>query len=201
MHSDRAARAPRGAAAAAGRGLGAVARGAPPLSRLARASGSRCALPGQPDPVDRPRGVRGALRRARPRAAARHRRTASASSSTVSFAGEINLSAVQRGPFQIAYVGYWIDEACAGKGYVPEALVAVLRFAFDELPCTGCRSRSSPATRRAAASPRSSVYAEGTAERYLQINGVWEDHCATRSPSRSGSNDAPNSSWDWVDDR
>ena len=37
------------------------------------------------------------------------------------FAGEINLSSVQRGPFQSAYVGYWIDEAKAGHGYTPEA--------------------------------------------------------------------------------
>src|SRR5690606_33930971 len=33
------------------------------------------------------------------------------------FAGEMNLSSIQRGPFQNAYVGYWIDQAKAGKGY------------------------------------------------------------------------------------
>ncbi|HEX7277638.1 MAG TPA: GNAT family N-acetyltransferase, partial [Acidimicrobiales bacterium] len=49
------------------------------------------------------------------------------------FAGELNLSGVQRGPFQNAYVGYWIDEAHAGNGYVPEALVVAARFAFEEL--------------------------------------------------------------------
>ena len=37
--------------------------------------------------------------------------------------GEINLSSIQRGPFQNAYVGYWIDQALAGRGYAPEALV------------------------------------------------------------------------------
>ena len=26
---------------------------------------------------------------------------------------------VQRGPFQSGSIGYWVDEACAGKGYVP----------------------------------------------------------------------------------
>ena len=47
-------------------------------------------------------------------------------------AGEINLSSVQRGPFQSAYVGYWIDEAQAGNGYVPEALVvACLLYTSD----------------------------------------------------------------------
>src|SRR5215217_7043803 len=49
------------------------------------------------------------------------------------FAGEINLSSVQRGPFQSCYVGYWIDEAHAGQGFTPESLVVVTRFAFEEL--------------------------------------------------------------------
>ena len=46
------------------------------------------------------------------------------------FGGEINLSIVQRGPFQSAYVGYWIDESLAGQGYMPEALVTLCRSAF-----------------------------------------------------------------------
>ena len=49
------------------------------------------------------------------------------------FAGEINLSSVQRGPYQNAYVGYWIDEAVAGHSYVPEAFVVLCRFAFEDL--------------------------------------------------------------------
>ena len=49
------------------------------------------------------------------------------------FTGEINVNSVQRGPFQNAYVGYWIDQAQAGNGFVPEALVAVARFAFEDL--------------------------------------------------------------------
>src|SRR2546421_11457389 len=48
-------------------------------------------------------------------------------------AGEINLSSIQRGPFQNAYVGYWIDEKHAGNGYMPEAVVVLARFAFDDL--------------------------------------------------------------------
>jgi ribosomal-protein-alanine N-acetyltransferase len=30
------------------------------------------------------------------------------------FAGEINISSIHRGPFQSAYVGYWIDQRQAG---------------------------------------------------------------------------------------
>ena len=42
------------------------------------------------------------------------------------FAGEVTLSSIQRGPFQSAFVGYWIDEALAGRGLVPEAVVVTL---------------------------------------------------------------------------
>ena len=104
--------------------------------------------------------------------------TASASSSTATFAGEINLTSVQRGPFQSAYVGYWIDEAHAGNGYMPEAVVvaAPLRVR-GAAACTACRSRSSPATQPAGGSSRSSGSAtRASARRYLEINGAWEDH-------------------------
>ena len=49
------------------------------------------------------------------------------------FAGEVTLSSIQRGPFQSAFIGYWIDEALAGRGLVPEAVVVTLRFAFEAI--------------------------------------------------------------------
>ncbi|MET0150552.1 MAG: GNAT family protein [Acidimicrobiales bacterium] len=93
------------------------------------------------------------------------------------FAGEINLSAIQRGPFQSAYVGYWIDEAEAGRGYTPEALVVLIRFAFDDLRLHRVQIAIIPrntASRRVVEKVK--IREEGVAERYLEINGVWEDH-------------------------
>ncbi len=93
------------------------------------------------------------------------------------FAGEINLSIVQRGPFQSAYVGYWIDEAQAGQGYTPEALVCLCRAAFEDLHLHRVQISIIP---RNAASRRVveklQIRDEGTALRYLEINGTWEDH-------------------------
>ena len=93
------------------------------------------------------------------------------------FAGEINLSSVQRGPYQNAYVGYWIDEAMAGHSYVPEAFVVLCRFAFEELALHRLQAsiipRNGPSRRVAA---KLGLRDEGTALRYLEINGVWEDH-------------------------
>lgn len=93
------------------------------------------------------------------------------------FAGEINLGTVQRGPYQNAYVGYWIDEAAAGHSYVPEAFVVLCRFAFEDLALHRLQAsiipRNSPSHRVA---EKLGLRNEGTAVRYLQINGVWEDH-------------------------
>jgi ribosomal-protein-alanine N-acetyltransferase len=92
-------------------------------------------------------------------------------------AGEINLSAIQRGPFQNAYVGYWIDEKHAGNGYMPEALVVLARFAFDELHLHRIQVAIIPrnsASRRVV--EKLGIRDEGIAVRYLEINGTWEDH-------------------------
>ncbi|MEM7141796.1 MAG: GNAT family protein [Actinomycetota bacterium] len=93
------------------------------------------------------------------------------------FGGEINLNSLQRGPFQSCYVGYWIDEALAGNSYTPEAFVVVARFAFEELHLHRIQAAIVPrntASRRVA--EKLKLRDEGTAERYLEINGVWEDH-------------------------
>jgi ribosomal-protein-alanine N-acetyltransferase len=92
-------------------------------------------------------------------------------------AGEINLSSIQRGPFQNAYVGYWIDEKHAGNGYMPEAVVVLARFAFDDLHLHRIQVAIIPrnsASRRVV--EKLDLREEGIAERYLEINGVWEDH-------------------------
>ena len=93
------------------------------------------------------------------------------------FGGEVNLSSVQRGPFQSAYVGYWIDEKLAGNGYTPEAVVVLLRLVFDELHLHRVQIAIIPrnsASRRVV--EKLKIREEGVAQRYLEINGNWEDH-------------------------
>jgi ribosomal-protein-alanine N-acetyltransferase len=101
----------------------------------------------------------------------------SSHAATWALAGEINLSGVQRGPFQNTYVGYWIDEAQAGNGYVPESLVTVARFAFEDLRLHRLQVAIIPrntASRRVV--EKLELRDEGVAVRYLAINGKWEDH-------------------------
>jgi ribosomal-protein-alanine N-acetyltransferase len=93
------------------------------------------------------------------------------------FAGEINVASIQRGAFQNASVGYWIDKAMAGNGYIPEAFVVTARFAFEDLVLhrleVAIIPRNRPSLRVA---EKLGLRNEGTALRYLEINGVWEDH-------------------------
>jgi ribosomal-protein-alanine N-acetyltransferase len=92
-------------------------------------------------------------------------------------AGEITLSSIQRGPFQNAFVGYWVDKARAGRGLAPEATVAVLRFAFEELALHRIEVAIVPrnrASRRVV--EKLELREEGVALRYLEIDGRWEDH-------------------------
>jgi [ribosomal protein S5]-alanine N-acetyltransferase len=93
------------------------------------------------------------------------------------FCGEINLSSVQRGPFQSAYVGYWIDRAQAGQGYMPEAVVLVARFAFDQVRLHRIQISIIPRNHRSRrVVEKLKLRDEGIAQRYLEINGAWEDH-------------------------
>jgi ribosomal-protein-alanine N-acetyltransferase len=93
------------------------------------------------------------------------------------FAGEVNINNVTRGALQNGTVGYWIDRARAGRGYIAESVVVLTRFAFEQLQlhrlevCIVPRNTNS---RRVMDKLR--FRSEGVAERYLEINGTWEDH-------------------------
>jgi ribosomal-protein-alanine N-acetyltransferase len=93
------------------------------------------------------------------------------------FIGEVSLGTVHRGPFQSASIGYWVDRRHAGNGYVPEGVALIVRYGFDDLHLHRLEAaivpRNAP-SRRVAAKLR--LREEGTSERFLQINGVFEDH-------------------------
>lgn len=93
------------------------------------------------------------------------------------FVGEVSLGNVQRGPFQSAFVGYWLDEAHAGQGYMPEAVALVLRHSFEQLGLHRVEAaivpRNTPSRRVV---EKLGLREEGVSLRFLQIRGVWEDH-------------------------
>ncbi len=91
--------------------------------------------------------------------------------------GEVSLGSVQRGPFQMAYVGYWVDELHAGNEYVPEGVALLMRYAFDVLALHRLEAAIVPrniASRRVA--EKLHLREEGIALGFLQIQGIYEDH-------------------------
>ena len=93
------------------------------------------------------------------------------------FAGEINITNIQRGPFQNAYVGYWIDQARAGNSYMSEAVIVLSRFGFEDLRLHRLQIAIVPRNLRSRrVMEKLRVREEGVAVRYLENNGVWEDH-------------------------
>lgn len=76
-----------------------------------------------------------------------------------------------------AHLGYWIDEEHQRRGYMTEAVRAVVRFAFDVLGLHRVQAAVMPHN---AASLRVleklGFRKEGESPRYLQIAGKWADH-------------------------
>ena len=92
-------------------------------------------------------------------------------------AGEVNINNVVRGAMQSATIGYWIDQAHAGQGFVAEAVVVVLQFAFEQLGLHRIEICIVPRNERSRRIvDKLGIRDEGIALRYLEINGVWEDH-------------------------
>ncbi|HEU4380003.1 MAG TPA: GNAT family protein [Hyphomicrobiaceae bacterium] len=91
--------------------------------------------------------------------------------------GGLSISNVRRGVAQAAAVGYWIGATHTGCGYMTDAVMAMLPYAFDTL---GLHRLEAACLPHNAASSRVLLKAgfrrEGMARRYLRINGVWQDH-------------------------
>jgi [ribosomal protein S5]-alanine N-acetyltransferase len=114
------------------------------------------------------------------------------------FTGELTLSSIQRGPLQSAFIGYWIDEAEAGNNYVPEAVVTLMQYAFETLRLHRLEINIIPrntASRRVV--EKLEVRFEGVAERYLEIDGAWEDHARFAITAEEWSDRAPALVADW----
>lgn len=93
------------------------------------------------------------------------------------FVGEVNINNITRGALQGATVGYWIDQQAAGQSYVAEAVAVVAQFAFEQLDLHRLEVAIIPRnanSRRVV--EKLGLRCEGTAQRFLEIAGVWENH-------------------------
>ena len=91
--------------------------------------------------------------------------------------GEVNLNNVIRGAMQSGTIGYWVDRRHAGNGYVAEGVVLLLQYAFEQLRLHRIEICIVPRNLRSRRIvEKLGIRDEGVAERYLEINGEWEDH-------------------------
>ncbi|MDP4099317.1 GNAT family N-acetyltransferase [Paenibacillus sp. P96] len=91
--------------------------------------------------------------------------------------GSVDLSFVMRGPLQNCMIGYSLDQAYNGKGYMTEAVKLVVRYAFDELKfhrIVGEVSPRNPGSIRVL--EKAGFHKEGISRSNVKINGKWEDH-------------------------
>ena len=91
--------------------------------------------------------------------------------------GPITLDNIRRGPAQAGTLGYWVGERFARRGYMSEAITAVVHHAFEPMGLSRIEAACLPenvASRGLL--ERSGFKYEGVAQSYLQINGRWRTH-------------------------
>ena len=91
--------------------------------------------------------------------------------------GAVTVAGLTRGAFDSAHVGYWLDEAAAGRGVMPTALALVLDHCFGPVGLHRVEANVRPEN---AASLRVvqklGFTREALHRRYLFIDEAWRDH-------------------------
>ena len=91
--------------------------------------------------------------------------------------GGCTLSNVRRGVTQCCSLGYWVGERFSRQGYMFDAVHALIPFIFATLGMhrieAACLPTNEPSKSLLA---KTGFQREGLARRYLQIDGVWQDH-------------------------
>ena len=93
------------------------------------------------------------------------------------FVGQLTVGSIVWGSARSAQVGYWIDEACAGRGITPTALAMAMDHCFFVIGLHRVEATIRPenhASRRVV--EKLGFREEGLRRRSLHIDGAWRDH-------------------------
>ena len=93
------------------------------------------------------------------------------------FAGQLTVGSIVWGSSRSAQVGYWVDEAFAGRGVIPTALAMALDHCFFVVGLHRIEATIRPenhASRRVV--EKLGFREEGLRRRSLHIDGAWRDH-------------------------
>jgi len=107
--------------------------------------------------------------------------------------GAITLDNIRRGPAQAGTLGYWMGQRYARHGYMREAILGLVHYAFTTLDLSRLEAACLPEnTASRGVLEKSGFKYEGVAQSYLQINGRWRNHVlfANLRGDRRGRTDA-----------
>ncbi len=94
--------------------------------------------------------------------------------------GRVSFTAFVRGGFHACILGYELRQKSQGRGLMHEGLTAAIAFAFNELNFHRIMANHMPRNARSGqVLEKLGFVTEGSAQKYLLINGVWEDHVLT----------------------
>lgn len=91
--------------------------------------------------------------------------------------GSLAFSSIVRGAFLSCFLGYKLDETEINQGYMTEAIQKGTEIMFHEFGLHRIEANIMPKNKRSLrVAEKLGFYNEGTARKYLKINGIWEDH-------------------------
>jgi len=91
--------------------------------------------------------------------------------------GRIALNNIVRKAWQSATLGYWVDETHNARGLATDAARLIVAFAFEQAGLHRVQAAVMPRNIRSVrVLEKTGFRYEGLSERYLLINGSWEDH-------------------------
>ena len=91
--------------------------------------------------------------------------------------GSITIENIRKGPSDAATLGYWLGRQHTGKGFMREAVLNMVDFAFNRLKISRLEAATLPentSSRRLL--EKVGFKYEGVGQSYLQINGRWRNH-------------------------
>ena len=93
------------------------------------------------------------------------------------FVGQITVNNIVRGSAQFASVGYWIDEAVAGRGLMTRAVAMVIDHCFGPVGLHRIEVSIRPENKASLrVVEKLGIPLVGLASGYLHIDGDWRDH-------------------------
>ena len=91
--------------------------------------------------------------------------------------GDLTYSHIQRGSSHSCFLGYKMDEAANGKGYITEAIQAANEYLFKKWKLHRIDANIMPHNKRSLRVVEKLGFEnEGLARKLLKINGKWQDH-------------------------